>query len=259
MPRRTRYRKRKRGRRGRKRRLFRRRRRGGGKYGYKGHQALKMLGSVSFFPRRQVVKGVIQSDWLGIGGGAGAFTNYTLMANTCLAPLLPVTGELNSYQGLQALMSSVSTNRSSIYQYYRILHVKLTMEVMCTNPTAAAPGLEFGLYPHSVVSPVAATANEAGNRQYAKTSQCWLGASRPSRVTVSMSPRKFQGLTKATYGQDEYYGASANDPVNKIYNVVWYQSVPAGVLAGGTYAWRFRQVAMIELSEPYDTNMLLPT
>lgn len=240
-----------------KRRLFRRKGRKGRKLGKSG--AIKMLGTSSFFPRRQVVKGAVKGDWQGIGLGAGVIISYPIAANSTLTPLLAVTGETTSFGGLATLLHSVEGTSASIYNWYRILHSTITVEVMSLD-VASTHGIEFFIYPHNeTVSSAAASMDEVMQRQYVKTCSIWPGSNRPTKITNSMNIRKFLGKNKAAYSQDEFYGAAANDPATVCRWIVGYQPVPNFVLPANLYAWRFSMTAIIELTEPFDAYSSQPT
>jgi len=221
-----------------------------------------MLGSTSWFPPRQVVKAAFKSDWEALGAIGAPLAQYAIKLNSVTAPLNAVIAVPQTFNGLSTLLNGVGGAVNSVYQWYRILANHLTVEVMYIGDQAAAggtPGLELALYPSQASGPTASSMIQAANQAYVKTATIWSTSTKPVKMSSKITTRKFLGLTKETFGQDEYYGASGFDPANTIYWILMYQTCPALGTGANTWAWRFHMNAIIELSEPYNNSDIPPT
>lgn len=228
------------------------------------HGALKMLGSNSWWPRRQVVRATLATDWVPFSTTDGS-ANYTIgIMNTVQQPLAATPFSItDSYRGLNGLLASTFGLTGSIYKLARVLHFKIKIDVMnTTNSAANVAPIEMYLFPSNLVTttgvPGAGSMKYAANQPYCKRCIVSTNENTMRSMSIAFNIRKYFGLTKESYGQDEYYCDAITDPASKCAWIMAYQSIGGGV-AAGVYTIRAKIDAIIELSGPFDANMLDPS
>lgn len=255
--------KRRRVRRGRKRRgrrrLFRRRKRVGRaklKFRVKGGQRpVNMLMKQPTMANRIVLRTAVYSDWVTTPfGGLGASLHYTFNMLTAHQPLVNLpTAPAQTYQGLSTYLAAADQFLPH-YGLVRILYNKITVEVnRATSPTNS---LEVVLLADPVPDGSAITFGALSytglmSQPYAKSLMIQNDAVGGRKLTLACSPRKLAGISKPQFTQGGFYALAGVDPTVALYWNLWLKPVNSNAEPSGTWAFRVRMDALVELSRQW--------
>lgn len=229
------------------------------KYGG-GSTILRMRNNyTSWFPPRAVVKVGNSSDWVASPAIAGAGIWTASMSYNDITPFsLSPFSNSQSYAGLSQLLHSSYGASASIYEKYRVLWSKVRVEVFRLG--APVGSVSIVLAPEMIGGNIPANNAIAEMYPLNKTATLNNDSVRSVVLTQSINIRKFNGLTKEEYGQDEYAAVcNANPSIGLGYWNCSIKPISGAAELAGVWGMRARVEAMIELFAPWDAGVNNPT
>lgn len=219
---------------------------------------LRMRGPAGWFPPRAVVKSSIQSDWQAMPPiAAGATYSFAVKLNSVYQPLVntPVSTPF-SYQGLATLMNSTHGFTDSIYHIAKVMWCKITLEMnRATNPVNS---MEVALFPDVDNTSVITSPFVISNMPNSVVRTYMNDSTHPLHMSRSVSVRKMIGLTKASYSDELFASTTTTDPTQTYPWVLAFRPLNSAAEAAGTYSFRVKLEALIQLNQPWDPTIIVP-
>lgn len=220
-----------------------------------GERPVNMLTKQPTMANRIVLRTAVFSDWQTIafaGGGLQQWFAFNML--TCHQPLVSLpTAPVQTYQGLSDYLSP-GDQTITHYSVTRILHSKIRIEInRCTTPVnslklvlLADPVVGGGSIKGAILNMLALE-----SQPYCKSKMVMNNCVKSEVLSLSCSPRKLAGVSKAQFTQPGFYAASAVDPAISLWWVASFQPANGNAEATGTWTWRVRMDALVELTHQW--------